>query len=183
MNIFAVLIKNLKKKPSTLRFPGEVPRPKGFRGPVKIDVKKCIGCGICAHVCVSYAVRLTEHEDNCEWQYLPGKCTFCGRCTIVCPSGALCNESSSPPAYSHTGELDEAHTVPYRACPGCGRPTRPVTEPVLLRAYGELTEKVREGMFLCQRCRLRRSQKNLLAAAGKPVFTTLDNATETLEPL
>jgi formate hydrogenlyase subunit 6/NADH:ubiquinone oxidoreductase subunit I len=167
MSIFPVLIKNLRTKPVTLRLPDEAPHPKDFRGPVKIEVEKCIGCGMCAYVCVSYAVRVTENENSCEWQYLPGRCTFCGRCAAVCPGRALRMEGGSVPAYLSAGELDETHRVPYPACPECGRPSRPGAEHILMRAYSELTEKVRENIFLCQRCRLRRSQKDLWATAGR----------------
>jgi ferredoxin len=166
MSIFPVLIKNLKTKPLTLRLPEETSYPKDFRGPVKIDVKKCIGCGMCAYVCPSYAVRVTEHEDSCEWRYLPGNCTFCGRCMTVCPAQALHMERGSAPAYFSAGELNETHFVPYPVCPECGKPTTPVAEPVLTRVYGKLNEKMLSGLFLCQRCRLRRSQRDLRATAG-----------------
>ncbi|MGC9966378.1 MAG: 4Fe-4S dicluster domain-containing protein [Syntrophobacteraceae bacterium] len=169
MSIFHVLMKNLRNKPATLRIPEQTPHPQAFRGPVKIDVEKCIGCGMCAYVCVSYAVRVNEFEDSCEWLYLPGRCTFCGRCTAVCPGGALRMENGSVPIYCSLGELDETHRVPYPACPECGRPSRPVAESVLKRAFGEPSEKVRKGILLCQRCRLRRSQKDLWATAGKSI--------------
>jgi len=172
MSIFPVLLKNLRTKPVTLRFPDEAPHPKDFRGPVKIEVEKCIGCDMCAYVCVCYAVRVTEHEDSCEWLYLPGRCTFCGRCVTICPGRALSQERWSVPAYFNAGELDETHLVPYPACPECGRATRPVVEPVLMRAFGELSEKLRAGIYLCQRCRLRRSQRDLLATAGRSIHPT-----------
>ena len=128
MSIFPVLMKNLRKKAVTMRIPETAPHPRDFRGPVKIDVEKCIGCGMCAYVCVSYAVRVNEVVDGCDWLYLPGRCTFCGRCTTVCPGEALHMDNGSVPVYSGAGELDEVHRVPYPACPECGRPARPVTE-------------------------------------------------------
>ena len=152
-----------------MRLPEKTPHPRNFRGPVKIDVEKCIGCGMCAYVCVSYAVRVNELKDGCEWLYLPGRCTFCGRCTAVCPGEALRMHNGSVPVYSGAGELDEVHRVAYPACPECGRPARPVTEALLNRAYREPTEKVRSGILLCQRCRLKRSQKDLWATAGKSI--------------
>lgn len=166
MSVRSILIKNLSKKPQTVRIPDEVPRPKKFRGPVKIDVEKCIGCGICAYVCVSYAVRLTEREGGCEWQYLPGKCTFCGLCAMVCPANALRNENGGVPAYSQAEELNEVHMVRYPACPDCGKPAQPNVEPVLQRAFDKLTDELRERMLLCQKCRLKRSQSELRISAG-----------------
>jgi ferredoxin len=169
MSIFDVLLKNLKTKPATLRIPEQAPHPPNFRGPVKIDVEKCIGCGMCAYVCVSYAVRVKDLDDGCEWLYMPGRCTFCGRCAAVCPGEALRMEKGSAPAYTRAGEQDEAHRVPYPPCPECGRPAPRLTEPVLRRAFGEASEKARTGMSLCRRCRLKRSQKDLWATAGRSI--------------
>jgi len=167
-NMFPVLLKNLKAKPLTVHLPDEAPRPKNFRGPVKIEVGKCIGCGICAYVCASNAVQVTENEDSCEWRYQAGSCIFCGRCTLVCPGRALRVEAASAPAHANAGELDETHRVPYPACPECGRPSRPGAEGIMIRVYdGEPPEKVMETSLLCRRCRLRRSQTNLWATAGR----------------
>jgi formate hydrogenlyase subunit 6/NADH:ubiquinone oxidoreductase subunit I len=177
MSIFSVLIQNLTGKPATLGFTSETPPPKNFRGPVKIQAEKCIGCGMCAYVCVSYAVRLTDREGGCEWRYLPGKCTFCGRCASVCPAKALRNESGCVPAYLEAGELDEVHMVQYPICPECGKPARQIPDPVLLQAFGELTEKMKERMFLCQKCRRRRSQKELWASAGRAASAAIHSKT------
>jgi len=167
MNIFSVLLKNFGLGPTTLRLPDEVPYPKGFHGPVKIQTEKCICCGMCAYVCVSAAVRVLQHNDNCEWAYSPGLCTFCGQCVAICPVEALHMEGSSAPSYFQTEELDEVHRIPYPTCPECGRPTPPVYEAILARAFKEVTPEVLARTLLCQRCRQRDTQRGLVSSKLK----------------
>jgi ferredoxin len=167
MNIFSVLLKNLRTGPTTLRISEEVPYPKGFHGPVKIQTEKCICCGMCAYVCVSGAVRVIEHKDNCDWAYYPGRCTFCGQCVAICPGEALRMEGSSAPSYFHAETLDEVHRVPYPPCPECGRPTPPVREAILSMAFKEVTPEVLARSILCQRCRQKDTQRRLVSIQVK----------------
>ncbi len=169
MKIFQLLGRNLLRERVTLRLPQKVPEPNGYRGLVEIDEKKCLCCGICAYVCVSKALAITDLHDGCEWEYHPGQCTFCGKCADACPGGALSMKGKPAPLYSRSEELKETHRVPYPACPECGRPTPPVREAMLVRAFKEITEEVRSRGLLCQRCRLRRSQKELWPTAGKAI--------------
>jgi len=169
MKILKLLGRNLLHERVTLRLPQKVPEPIGYRGLVEIDEKKCLCCGICSYVCVSKAVVVNQHRDSCEWEYHPGQCTFCGKCADSCPGDALSMEAKSGPSYSQPEELSEIHRIPYPICPECGRPTPPVSEAILRRAFKEITEEIRSRGFLCQRCRLRRSQKDLWATAGKPI--------------
>jgi len=169
MKIFQILRNNLLRKPITLRYPKEVPEPKGYRGLVKIDEKKCICCGICAYVCISNAVIVKEQDHSCEWEYYPGRCTFCGKCADTCPGEALSMEAKSATSYSRPEQLNEAHRIPYPICPECGRPTPPVSEAMLMRAFKEITDQIRSRGLLCQRCRKRRSQKDLWATVGKSI--------------
>lgn len=169
MNIFEILTKNLFHKPVTLRFPKKVPEPDGYRGLVEINEKKCICCGICAYVCVSKAVAVNQHHDGCEWEYHPGRCTFCGKCADSCPGDALSMGDKSGTSYSQPEELKKTHHIPYPICPECGRPTPAVSEAVLMRAFKEVTEQIRSRGLLCQRCRRRRSQRDLWATAGKAI--------------
>jgi len=167
MNIFSILIKNLRVRPITLLFPGEVPHPKDFRGPVKIQEEKCIGCGLCAYVCVSSAIQVIEHKDNCEWAYSPGSCTFCGQCVAVCPVQALGMEGWSTPSYFRAEALNRVHRIPYPLCRECGRPTPPVREATLARAFKEVTLEVLTRSQLCQRCRQRASQRGLVTISKR----------------
>jgi ferredoxin len=64
--------------------------------PLKIDEEKCIGCGVCIHVCPNSVLKLVVNEilgPDLKKFYCkisePEKCTNCGRCVEECPSGAL----------------------------------------------------------------------------------------------
>jgi len=178
MKILQLLRRNLLHERITLRLPQKVPEPKGYRGLVEIEEKNCLCCGICAYVCVSNAVVVIAAYDGCEWQYHPGRCTFCGKCAESCPGYALSMKEKPAPSYSRSEELNMVHRVRYPNCPECGRPTRRLSESMLRRAFKDVTEQVRSRGLLCQRCRLRRAQKDLWATAGKAIPADVKSLSE-----
>lgn len=167
MNVFRLFVKNLAAGPVTVRLPLQVDHPAGFKGPVRIDVKKCICCGICDYVCVSQAVVVARAGNGCEWSYHPGHCTYCGKCVQVCPVGALSMAAESVPAYTRPDELDDAHFILYPPCPECGTPTQPVDEAVLVKAFKEINDEVRVWLRLCPRCRRKKHMKDISSALEK----------------
>lgn len=52
---------------------------------IKIDIDKCIGCGLCSKVCVVQNIKLKNDKAN----ILLEKCLMCGQCTAVCPKKAI----------------------------------------------------------------------------------------------
>jgi carbon-monoxide dehydrogenase iron sulfur subunit len=66
-----------------------VPR-KG--GGVKLDVKKCIGCGNCVDGCILHALFWNPVTEK------PVVCVYCGYCTKYCPHGVI--------AFDKGGELE-----------------------------------------------------------------------------
>ena len=68
-------------------------------------------------------------------------------------------------SYEHPGELGVEHLIKFQACPECGQPVRPATEEFLGRAFDHIKDETRELVRLCERCRRRRLQRNLLAGA------------------
>ncbi len=84
-------VENLAKPPMTLRYPDQYEVLEGYRGPPGFDMKKCIGCSLCAQICPARAIKMYR---------LPGvrtprpgidysRCIYCGYCVDICPTGAL----------------------------------------------------------------------------------------------
>lgn len=57
---------------------------KHYSGKVKIDQKKCVGCGICEKSCPMGNIEL-----NCKIAVPKDKCTLCYRCVNKCPNQAI----------------------------------------------------------------------------------------------
>ncbi len=96
-------LKNLFKKPITVRFPKEdlnvFPIPgvsPNYRGLHTNDLEKCIGCGTCSDICPTDAIRMVDYDSVPKEGELPrrpvidyGRCCFCGYCVDVCTTGSL----------------------------------------------------------------------------------------------
>lgn len=96
-------LKNLVQKPVTVRYPKEelnvFPKPgvsPNYRGLHTNDLQKCIGCGTCADICPTDAIRMVEYDAQPKEGQLPrkpvidyGRCCFCGYCVDVCTTGSL----------------------------------------------------------------------------------------------
>ncbi|MBS7644187.1 NADH-quinone oxidoreductase subunit I [Candidatus Bathyarchaeota archaeon] len=84
------LLRSLRKKPITLRYPFErVAPPEGFRGKHNWNAEKCIGCGICVRDCPSFAIEMIGKGLTAEFKVYLDRCTFCGQCEESCPKGAI----------------------------------------------------------------------------------------------
>lgn len=162
-DILKLIGKNVAEGPVTIRLPHRTPPPTGFRGLVLLDASHCIGCGLCAYVCVSESVTGASDETQYQWHYEPGRCTFCARCVDRCPADALSMSADSPPVYSGPGELDTKHDVPFPACKRCGKPKRPSPETLLRWAATSVDDKTHELYQLCERCRRRHYQSSMKA--------------------
>jgi formate hydrogenlyase subunit 6/NADH:ubiquinone oxidoreductase subunit I len=165
-SILRVIADNVKGGTATVRLPGSVPVPEGFRGRVIIDPTRCLACGMCAYVCVSDAVTGSNEAKSYVWAYDPGRCTFCARCVDRCTGHALSMEPAPAPIYTKPGELRVEFAIALPLCPQCGAPSRPVTDDLLNLAFDHaVPDDTRVLVKLCERCRRRRLQRNLFAAA------------------
>lgn len=165
LKILKMIAGNMATDKATVRLPGSVPTPALFRGAVTMDPEKCIGCGMCSYVCVSNAITGAEQDKSYAWTYEPGRCTFCARCVDRCPAYALSMNSDQMPCYAHPGELNTEHLVQFRPCLECGAPVRFASDDILDRAFDHVKDETRELVRLCERCRRRRLQRNLIASA------------------
>jgi NADH-quinone oxidoreductase chain I len=94
MRILTEVIKNLFRKPVTIRFPGESKElSANYRGEHTFDLSKCRGCGLCAKVCPNKAIEIVTIKNGDKIIRYPkidmGKCCFCGLCEDACPTGAI----------------------------------------------------------------------------------------------
>ncbi|AHL23482.1 4Fe-4S dicluster domain-containing protein [Thermococcus nautili] len=83
------VLRNLVRKPATNLFPKTepVPVPENFRGQLKYNVDKCVGCRMCVTVCpAGVFVYLPDIRKVALWT---GRCVYCAQCVDVCPTGAL----------------------------------------------------------------------------------------------
>lgn len=166
--ILEVIARNLKHGPATIRLPGSVPVPDGFRGRVIIDPGHCLACGMCSYVCVSQAITGVNNPAAFQWAYDPGRCTFCARCLERCPGHALSMECAPAPIYRQRGDLRVSADVVLPLCTECGDPNRPVTHDLLKMAFEQtITDETRLVMSLCPRCRRKRMSGLFAEVQGK----------------
>lgn len=52
---------------------------------VGIATEKCVGCGLCANVCVAHNIRIVHKKA----EILLENCAVCGQCSAVCPQKAV----------------------------------------------------------------------------------------------
>jgi formate hydrogenlyase subunit 6/NADH:ubiquinone oxidoreductase subunit I len=102
MSIIKVLLEQVVKKPFTNPFPrkhapnkvGGVKKinppikvPDDFRGKIKYDRAKCIGCRMCVTVCPANAMEFLPKDKKIKHHVL--RCAMCGVCVEACPVKAL----------------------------------------------------------------------------------------------
>jgi formate hydrogenlyase subunit 6/NADH:ubiquinone oxidoreductase subunit I len=90
-SIFPFIFGQLFKKIATVNYPTvKAVMPESFRGKIKFDAPKCIGCKICMRDCPSMAIeieKVAEKQFKC-YIYLD-RCIFCAQCVDSCPKDAL----------------------------------------------------------------------------------------------
>lgn len=91
--MFPSIIGMLVKKPYTVMYPA-VPAKvqKDFRGELKFNKEKCIGCNLCTRVCPASAIEIEKVADK-QFKAIVSldKCIYCGQCVDSCRAGALKN--------------------------------------------------------------------------------------------
>lgn len=90
-------IRFLIKKPLTIKVPFEPKAPSdNYRGIHSNEKDYCVGCGNCAKICPTEAIRMVKQDiepkpgsTDLRPQVDYGRCCSCGLCVDVCPTGSL----------------------------------------------------------------------------------------------
>jgi formate hydrogenlyase subunit 6/NADH:ubiquinone oxidoreductase subunit I len=148
----SLVLKNFSAGPETRRFPERVPPAGRFRGAVLINTERCIGCGICDHVCISGAIEIIDRDGHINWSYDVGRCTFCASCVLRCPVGALKQEPDRPATYESPDAVLVCREVPFPTCEKCGTPVPPVRGEEFHKLLEMGPAEVRKRAHTCASC-------------------------------
>ncbi len=171
-----VLLRNIISGPSTDPFPfGETFSPKSIRGRIRIDPERCLGCGMCRHVCVAGAINITKTENDWTITIWQDSCCLCRSCVTFCPMHAM---SIDPDWHSAHAEEDkfkriEQHTIEYQPCAGCGKSMRVISLERAKELYAQDANiNPEEIRHLCRSCRQLRDAERKTKSLEHPERTT-----------
>jgi ferredoxin len=97
-----------------------------YRGPPKISMDRCDGCGACATLCPTKALRVLDKNNIRRIEFSPAYCIFCGRCSEICPENAikLTSRSAVPTRKVLTTKQAEFDLVRCEICDRVVAPTK-----------------------------------------------------------
>jgi ech hydrogenase subunit F len=85
------VLKNLVTKYATRLYPFTKRETfKDVKGELKIEMEKCILCGVCQMRCPSQCIVVNKQGKS--WQVDPFSCVYCGICVDACPVKCLYQE-------------------------------------------------------------------------------------------
>lgn len=144
----------------TRKYPFEAPLiTEEFRGEVRLDPKKCIGCGACTIICPPNALTMHDEGDVRVIRYFVGRCIFCGMCAEVCPTDAITITREFELASVNTEQLLRDIVHSRVKCRICGRPFLPIK---LVMTANKDVQGSDNYVDVCPECRAKQSLKNIL---------------------
>ncbi len=85
------VLKNLLTKYATRLYPFTKRETfKDVKGELKIEMDKCILCGVCQMRCPSQCIKVNKPAKS--WEVDPFACVYCGICVDACPVKCLFQE-------------------------------------------------------------------------------------------
>ena len=113
----------LETPSATVAYPF-APRPAEpeFRGRIRVNTDRCLGCGGCADVCPSRCILITDVSPF--WRVISRRlerCIRCGRCETACAVGAISMEPDYELSSPSFGDLQIEQRLFMGACERCGR--------------------------------------------------------------
>lgn len=153
---------NLFSKSSCDMYPVKIaPAMPNYRGRIKYDPTKCMGCGMCERVCaggaITRVIEKTEDGDRVTLTFDMGSCTFCSHCADFCSSKAITlTDDYHMIATKHEDLLETGSFVkkPAKKAPACDAPKlgvqprgdgKPVSDPALCVYCGICAKKCPGG--------------------------------------
>ncbi|MFI5206136.1 MAG: 4Fe-4S binding protein [Candidatus Paceibacterales bacterium] len=92
--IFRKVASFVFSKPATAGYPFTKPQVQdNFRGQMQLDMKQCIGCGLCGRDCPGGAIEMVDFYGKKRPQFRLDKCLFCYQCSDSCPKKAIRNSA------------------------------------------------------------------------------------------
>lgn len=91
------VIKNLLRKPFTIKYPFGPRRPyyPNTRGSITVNIHECIFCGLCQKKCLTAAITVSKEAK--QWKIDRTRCIICGSCVEGCPEKCLNMENFYTP--------------------------------------------------------------------------------------
>ena len=85
------VLRSLGRKSATVLYPAvKVEMPDRFRGKLRFEAEKCIGCKLCMRDCPSAAISIRKVGDKrFEADIDLSRCIYCAQCVDTCPKKAL----------------------------------------------------------------------------------------------
>lgn len=117
LDFIPVVLKNLFSKPATRNYPAEKCHLyENERGHIKIDIDKCIFCGMCSRKCPAEAIKVDRGERT--WSIDRFRCVVCSSCVESCPKKCLSMEPEyTPPTNVKSIETFKGKPAPARPKP------------------------------------------------------------------